>query len=53
LKFVISFMPKIETIDVFYQETIGWMHESLRYDVGHFNVSKSDPYVKGSAKPTP
>jgi AraC family transcriptional activator of pobA len=44
-------MPKIETIEDFYKEKIGWLPESLRNDIGHFNVFKSDPYVGSSAKP--
>jgi AraC family transcriptional activator of pobA len=46
-------MPKIETIEDFYKEKIGWLPESIRHDIGHFNVFKSDPYVGTSAKPTP
>jgi AraC family transcriptional activator of pobA len=46
-------MPQIETIEDFYKEKIGWMPESLRHDIGHFNVFKSDSYVGNSAKPTP
>jgi AraC family transcriptional activator of pobA len=46
-------MPQIETIEDFYKEKIGWLPESVRHDIGHFNVFKSDPYVGNSAKPTP
>jgi AraC family transcriptional activator of pobA len=46
-------MPKLETIQDFYKETIGWMPESLRQDIGHFNVFKTDPYVGNSPKPAP
>jgi AraC family transcriptional regulator, transcriptional activator of pobA len=46
-------MTKIETIEDFYKEKIGWLPESLRNDLGHFNVFRSDPYVGSSAKPTP
>jgi len=46
-------MPKVETIEDFYKEKIGWMPESLRNDIGHFNVFKSDPYVGSSPKPAP
>jgi AraC family transcriptional activator of pobA len=46
-------MPKLETIEDFYKETIGWMPESIRHEIGHFNVFKSDPYVGISAKPAP
>jgi AraC family transcriptional regulator, transcriptional activator of pobA len=46
-------MPKLETIQDFYRETIGWMPESLRHEMGHFNVFKTDPYVGNSPKPAP
>jgi AraC family transcriptional activator of pobA len=46
-------MPQIETIEDFYKEKIGWLPDSIRYDIGHFNVFKSDPYLGSSAKPTP
>jgi AraC family transcriptional regulator, transcriptional activator of pobA len=46
-------MPKLETIEDFYKETIGWMPDSLRKHIGHFNVFKSDPYVGSSPKPAP
>jgi AraC family transcriptional activator of pobA len=46
-------MPKLETIQDFYKETIGWMPESLRQEIGHFNVFKTDPYVGNSPKPAP
>jgi len=46
-------MPKLETIEDFYKEMIGWMPESLRHEFGHFNVFKSDPYVGKSPKPAP
>jgi AraC family transcriptional activator of pobA len=46
-------MTKLETIEDFYQEKIGWLPESVRYDLGHFNVFKSEPYVGPSPKPAP
>lgn len=46
-------MPKLETIEDFYKETIGWMPESIRHEIGHFNVFKSDPYVGNSPKQVP
>jgi AraC family transcriptional activator of pobA len=46
-------MPKLETIEDFYKETVGWMPDSLRGEIGHFNVFKSEPYVGVSAKPAP
>jgi AraC family transcriptional activator of pobA len=46
-------MPKLETIQDFYKETIGWLPESLQHEIGHFNVFKSDPYVGNSPKPAP
>jgi AraC family transcriptional activator of pobA len=46
-------MPKLETIQDFYKETIGWMPESLRHEIGHFNVFRTDPYVGNSPKPAP
>jgi AraC family transcriptional activator of pobA len=46
-------MSKVESIEDFYKEKIGWLPESFRHDIGHFNVFKSDPYIGNSAKPSP
>jgi AraC family transcriptional activator of pobA len=46
-------MPRVESIEDFYKETIGWLPETLRNDLGHFNIFKSDPYVGNSPKPVP
>ncbi len=46
-------MAKIETIQEFYKAKHEWMPDSVRNEIGHFNVFKLDPYVGNKAKPIP
>lgn len=46
-------MNKVETIEDFYQEKLNWMPDSLKKEIGHFNVFRLDDFVGCSAKPIP
>ncbi|MBF9252937.1 helix-turn-helix transcriptional regulator [Pontibacter sp. 172403-2] len=46
-------MDKIEKIDDFYKHKLNWMPDSIRKEIGHFNVLKLDPFVGRSARPVP
>lgn len=46
-------MPKSETIRDFYQRKFDWVPESLKQNIGHFNVFRLEPFVGQNAKPLP
>lgn len=46
-------MSKMETLEQFYESKLDFMPDSLRREMGHFNVFKLDPYIGKDAKPTP
>lgn len=46
-------MTRVETIEDFYKKKFGWMPETLRREMGHFNVFRLDPYVGVHAQPIP
>ena len=46
-------MDKIETIDEFYQRKFDWIPDSIRNEIGHFNVFKHEPVEPGKTKPLP
>lgn len=43
-------MSKIETIEEFYQRKFNWIPDTIRNEIGHFNVFRLEPFVEG--KPT-
>ncbi len=43
-------MDKLETIQDFYKRKFDWMPESMRKEIGHFNLFRLEPYAEG--KPT-
>ena len=40
-------MDKIETIQDFYKRKFGWMPDTIRNEIGHFNLFRLEPYVEG------
>lgn len=46
-------MEKLQSIEEFYKEKISWMPDSLKKEIGHFNVFKLDEYVGRTCKPFP
>ena len=46
-------MNKVETIEEFYRRRLDWMPDSIRNEIGHFNVFPLDPFVGEGAKPVP
>lgn len=46
-------MEQAETLEDFYERKFEWIPDSLRKDIGHFNVFQLDPYVGRNAKPVP
>lgn len=46
-------MPETLSLEQFYQTKLQWMPPSLRQDLGHFNVFRSDAYVGPQARPIP
>lgn len=46
-------MNKPETIEQFYKNKLNWVPDSLRKEVGHFNVFRLEPYVGHGARPVP
>jgi hypothetical protein len=46
-------MEQAETLEDFYERKFEWIPDSLRKDIGHFNVFQLDPYVGKNAKPVP
>lgn len=46
-------MDKIETIEEFYKRKHSWIPESLRHEIGHFNVFRHVPAEPGKVNPVP
>lgn len=46
-------MEKALTIEDFYRKTRHWMPDSIKKEIGHFNVFKIDDFTGPSAKPIP
>jgi len=43
-------MDKMETLEDFYKRKFEWMPDTIRNEIGHFNLFRLEPYVEG--KPT-
>jgi AraC family transcriptional activator of pobA len=43
-------MDKVESIEEFYQRKFNWMSDTVRNEIGHFNLFRLEPFVEG--KPT-
>ena len=43
----------VESIDEFYKRKFDWMPDTIRNEIGHFNVFPLDPFVGDRAKPVP
>lgn len=46
-------MNKVETIEEFYKRKFNWLPDTIRNEIGHFNVFKLDPFVGKNAQPVP
>jgi AraC family transcriptional regulator, transcriptional activator of pobA len=46
-------MEKIETIEEFYKRKFDWMPDTIRNEIGHFNIFKLEPFVGDKAQPVP
>lgn len=46
-------MEKSESLEEFYQRKFNWIPESLKNDLGHFNVFSLEPYLTGEWKTVP
>ena len=46
-------MKSIENIEDFYKHKLNWVPDSVRREVGHFNVFRLAPFVGKEAKPVP
>jgi AraC family transcriptional activator of pobA len=46
-------MDKIEKIEEFYKRKFNWIPDSIRNEIGHFNVFRLEPFVGRRAKPVP
>jgi AraC family transcriptional regulator, transcriptional activator of pobA len=46
-------MDKIETIEEFYKRKFDWMPDTIRNEIGHFNIFKLEPFVCDKAQPVP
>lgn len=46
-------MEKLQTLLEFYQSKLNWVPDTIRKDIGHFNVFKLDDFVKKNSKPIP
>ena len=44
-------MDNAETIEEFYQRNFDWIPETIRQDIGHFNVFRLTPHLINNAKP--
>jgi len=43
----------IESIEEFYRHKLNWVPDSIRKEIGHFNVFRLEPFVGANAKPVP
>lgn len=46
-------MHSIENIEDFYKQKLNWVPDSIKKEVGHFNVFRLEPFVGSNAKPIP
>lgn len=46
-------MDKSESLEELYQRKFNWMPDSIRNELGHFNVFRLEPFVGEKAKPVP
>ena len=46
-------MNTIESIEEFYKQKLNWVPDSIKKEVGHFNVFRLEPFVGPNAKPVP
>jgi len=46
-------MDKSETLEEFYKRKFNWIPESLKNDLGHFNLFSLEPYLEGKLKAVP
>lgn len=46
-------MNKVDTLEDFYKKKFNWMPDSIRNEMGHFNVFPLEPYVGEGAKSAP
>ena len=46
-------MDKVETIEELYKRKYDWVPESLKKEIGHFNIFKIEGYTGENAKPVP
>jgi AraC family transcriptional activator of pobA len=46
-------MSNIETLEDFYKRKCNWLPDSLRNEIGHFNVFKLEPFAGNNTKPVP
>jgi AraC family transcriptional regulator, transcriptional activator of pobA len=46
-------MKKIETLQEFYKREFDWMPDSIRNEIGHFNVFALEPFLGDKAQPVP
>ncbi len=46
-------MEKPENLEEFYKRKFDWIPDSLRKDIGHFNIFKLDPFIGKNARPVP
>lgn len=46
-------MNRTETIEDFYKTKLNWVPDTIRKEIGHFNVFRLDPFIGTGAKPVP
>ncbi len=46
-------MEKVESIEEFYKRKFAWLPDTIKNEIGHFNVFPLDPFVGERAKPVP
>ena len=46
-------MNKTETLEEFYKAKLNWIPDSIRKEIGHFNVFHLKPFIGAGAKPVP
>lgn len=46
-------MNQTETIEEFYKTKLNWIPDTIRKEIGHFNVFRLEPFVGAGAKPVP
>ena len=46
-------MKSVETIEEFYKRKFDWMPDTIKNEIGHFNVFRLEPFVGNNAQPVP